>query len=62
MMSDPVHPALFIAHHNGLREADLARLLLGEAYRRKAPGFDLRAQGKVSPSAGRRDGARLRTA
>jgi hypothetical protein len=62
MISDPVHPTLFIAHHNGLREADLARLLLGEAYRRKAPASDLRAQSTVAPSAGRRDAVRLRTA
>ncbi len=62
MMSDPVHPSFYIAHHNGLREADLARMLLGEAYRRKADRLLPRAQGKISPPTGRRDGARLSAA
>ena len=58
MMSDPVHPSFY----NGLREADLARVLLGESYRRKADGLLPRAQGKVSPFPGGCDGARLSTA
>ncbi len=62
MLSDPVDPALFIAHPRRLREADPARPLLGEAYRRTAPGDDARTQVEVSLSAVRPDGARLRTA
>ena len=50
----PFRPDLSTALRRGLFDADLTRLLLGEADRRRALRNDPRALGKVGPSAGRR--------
>ena len=61
-MTFPSRPRLATAPRRGVFDADLARLLLGEADRRRALRDDARARGKAGLPAGLSDAAQPRTA